>query len=60
MTWTYLTLKGKEKLVWAESELRYEECKGVHTYHQCDCGRQLCRRNMCILCWNEEIEKLKN
>jgi hypothetical protein len=59
MTWTYLKLKGKEKLAWAEDELRYEQHRGVHTYHNCDCGRMGCRRNMCVKCWEEEIKGLK-
>lgn len=60
MTWEYLKLKGKEKLEWALSELRSELHKGVHTYHQCECGRSTCRSNMCIYCWMEEILKLKS
>ena len=59
MTWIYLKLKGKKKLEWAKSELRYEQHKGVHTIHQCKCGRSGCRSNMCILCWEEEIRKLE-
>ncbi len=59
MTWKYLDLKGKEKLGWAKSELRHEQAKGIHTYHQCECGRQACRTNKCVLCWKEEIENLQ-
>lgn len=58
MTWIYLKLKGKEKLQYALSELHYEMAEGVHTYHMCECGRKMCRTNMCVLCWEEEIDKL--
>ena len=59
MTWEYKTLKGKEKLEWALSELRHELHRGTHTYTLCKCGRSGCRSNMCIYCWCEEILKLK-
>jgi len=60
MTYIYLTLKGKEKIDWAKSELRHELHKGVHTYHQCECGRKACRTNKCVLCWTEEIKRLED
>lgn len=58
MGWIYLELKGKAKLDWAKSELRHEEHKGIHTFHQCECGRRGCRSNKCVLCWKEEIARL--
>lgn len=59
MTWKYLELKGKEKLEWAKSEFRHELKQGIYTYSLCECGRAGCRANKCVLCWEEEIEKLK-
>ncbi len=59
MTWIYLKLKGKPKLEWAKAELKKELHKGIHTYSACDCGRKMCRANKCVLCWEEEIKKLK-
>ena len=33
--------------LWIESEIRYEESPGIHTYHQCECGRMKARSGMC-------------
>ena len=53
---------------WIESEIRYEEHKGTHTYHDCECGRNRfqdsaipdpCRSYMCATCWRELLEELK-
>jgi len=45
-----------------QSELSYEMYDGVTTRHMCDCNRKSCRRNRCVLCIQEEINKelLKN
>lgn len=59
MTWIYLQLVPKEKLVWARSELKYEKSKGIHTYHPCKCERDKCRMNKCVKCWEEEIVRLE-
>lgn len=59
MTWIYEELEGEEKIRWAESELHYEQYKGVTTMHMCNCGRKACRMNQCTLCWEEEIAILK-
>lgn len=40
-----------------ESEIMYEEHKGIHTYHECDCGRGACRSSMCAKCWREVLDK---
>jgi len=45
--------------VWIESEIRYEEHIGIHTYHDCECGRGKCRSNMCATCWRELLDKHK-
>lgn len=58
-TWKYLGLQGQSKIDWAESELRYEQAQGTHTYHQCKCKRKMCRSNYCVLCWQEEIQRLR-
>lgn len=59
MTWQYLQLQGEQKILWAESELRMEKQEGIHTVHLCKCKRQRCRKNKCVVCWQEEIRKLK-
>lgn len=59
MTYIYDKLKGKAKLEWALSELKYEEATGIHTYTMCNCGRKMCRVNKCVLCWKEDIAKQK-
>lgn len=38
---------------WIENEIRYEESPGIHTYHQCECGRGVCRSSACVKCWKE-------
>jgi hypothetical protein len=38
--------------------LAYEEHPGVHTYHQCECGRGNTRIGRCPKCLREEIETL--
>jgi len=45
---------------WIESEIRYEQADGIHTYHQCDCGRKSCRSTMCDLCWKELLSEQKD
>ncbi len=45
---------------WIESEIRHESHKGVHTYHQCDCGRGGCRSVMCTQCWKELLKEVKD
>lgn len=47
---------GREHIEWS---IRYESSEGVHTYHQCDCGRGFCRREKCLECWREELSKLE-
>ena len=44
---------------WIQSEIDYEQHKGIHTYHQCDCGRKSCRSAMCDLCWKEILKEIK-
>jgi hypothetical protein len=44
---------------WIKSEIKYELHKGVHTYHQCECGRKACRSTMCSLCWEDILKHLK-
>lgn len=38
-----------------KADLRYEQMGGVHTYHQCCCGRMQCRSGACVLCLKERI-----
>jgi len=40
---------------WIESCIKYEKHKGIHTYHECECHRGLCRSNMCVDCWKEYL-----
>ena len=40
--------------------LRYETADGVHTYHDCECGRLPTRRGKCTICMTTEFsEKYK-
>ena len=41
---------------WIESEIRYEETSGLHTYTVCQCGRMGCRTNWCAECLREMLE----
>jgi hypothetical protein len=45
--------KSYETLV----EIAYESAPGVHTRHQCECGRASVRRDKCILCLVESVIK---
>ncbi len=36
------------------SDIKYELFTGLHTRHQCDCGRQSCR-STCMLCLCEDF-----
>jgi hypothetical protein len=40
------------------SDLRYECSTGVHTYHECKCGRSPTRRGTCRLCLLDCIDWL--
>jgi hypothetical protein len=43
---------------WVSAEIVYEGHKGVHTYHQCECGRGLARNIQCETCWREVLGEL--
>ena len=43
---------------WIKSEIAYEKHKGVHTYHQCPCGRNATRSGKCWECLEEELKVL--
>lgn len=43
---------------WIDSEIEYELMKGIHTYHQCECGRKMARSYMCSLCWKDVLREL--
>lgn len=45
---------------WVESCIKYEEHKGVHTYHQCRCGRMRTRAGKCVLCLKEELKEVSS
>jgi len=49
-------IRDKEFL---EGELRYELASGVHTYHNCKCGRKKTRAGRCSLCLEEELARLE-
>ena len=51
--------KHMQTKMWIKSEIAYEEHKGIHTYHQCDCGKSSCRSNMCSDCWNKILKEIK-
>lgn len=44
---------------WIESEIQYEQHKGVHTYHNCKCERGWCRSVRCAQCWREALAELE-
>ena len=50
--------KPENLIRWAIGELRYEKRTGVHTMHQCECGRGAARNTMCAECWHEEIRHM--
>lgn len=43
---------------WIQSEIRFEEARGIHTYHDCPCGRGKCRGAHCAACWREALQEL--
>lgn len=44
-----------DMLRWIESEIEYEEHKGVHTYHQCKhCEKRKTRAGKCARCLKKE------
>lgn len=45
---------------WILSEIQYEESPGVHTYHNCKCGRMRTRAGRCAKCWKDCLEELRN
>lgn len=51
--------KYKRTKKWIESEIAYEEHRGVHTYHQCNCGRMSTRSGICSLCWKDILKELE-
>ena len=40
-------------------DMAYELASGVHTYHQCKCGRNATRTGRCIVCLAEDLIELK-
>ena len=50
--------KEKRTRRYIESEIRYEEASGIHTYHQCDCGRMRTRSGRCATCWTDLLATL--
>lgn len=56
MDWTgNKNLPFGDMLRWIESEIEYEEHKGVHTYHQCKhCEKHKTRAGRCARCLKKE------
>ena len=50
----------KERIEYLESNIRYNNAPGVHTFSMCPCGRQSSRSGDCNLCMQEQIDKLNN
>ena len=46
------------KLFRMADSLRYELAPGIHTYHQCPCGRSKTRAGRCWRCWLDEMNAL--
>jgi hypothetical protein len=56
MPFTALTERGiKDNIEWCIYQIEKESAMGIHTYHNCDCGRGSCRSEQCIQCWKEEM-----
>jgi hypothetical protein len=36
-------------------QIKYEQAEGIHTYHQCKCGRMATRAGRCVLCLQEDL-----
>jgi len=49
--------KAEKRLRILLSDLRYEFDFGIHTCHQCECGRNSTRRGPCWQCLVEEYLK---
>jgi hypothetical protein len=45
---------------WLQSSIRYEEHKGIHTYHPCKCSRGWTRTGHCGTCIREMLAILEN
>ncbi len=45
---------------WLISEIAYEKHIGIHTYHQCSCGRNQTRAGKCWQCLEEELKQMEN
>ncbi len=39
-------------------QMSYELADGIHTDHQCKCGRNATRRGRCIVCLAEDLVEL--
>jgi len=48
----------KDTIMDLESRIKYEKHKGVHTYHNCPCGRNSTRAGTCWECLEEELKVL--
>lgn len=48
--------KERRTIRYIQSCIDYEEHDGVHTYHQCECGRSRTRSSYCSLCWKDILE----
>ena len=45
---------------WLKSKLRYETHQGIHTYHECECGRSRTRSGWCPQCCREMLAVLES
>lgn len=51
-------MKKQKKLLQLAYDLAHELADGVHTYHQCDCGRAATRSGKCWMCLMDEMVKI--
>lgn len=51
----YKLQKHQQTHRWIISELQHETREGIHTFHQCECGRMATRGGNCVLCWAETL-----
>jgi len=41
-------------------DIKYELAEGIHTYHQCGCGKRATRRGECAYCLLDKFYKERN
>ncbi len=42
-----------------EADIRYEDSRGIHTWHNCKCGMLPRRGKKCLWCLKDELRELE-